>query len=494
MTRDAPVVDDYTLARLTTLLRARAGLELPPSRAPDAAAALARATARSGLRSADEYLAAVEAGAAPVQELIDQLTVQETYFFRTAGQFDLIRRLLRQRVIARGGVGVRAWSAGCATGEEAYSLAILFEQEGIADLHRILATDVSRGALERARRAIYRAWSFRDVDPGIVRGYFRAVDDTFVLEPRIRDRVAFAPLNLADPVYPQATAGTAELDLILCRNVFIYLSAATIRDVAARLHACLADGGWLVTSPTDPPLAELAPFHTVITDGGVVYHRGPVSDATAAAVGGVAAAPPGAVVAPIRRDDDSSAARRRKRTTSTRRKRPSSGLHTGGASGLRASRPAIAAAPRPEARAEREAAALSAEQLRALADRAPALAEAAAREATARHPLSAELHLLRGIVLYGQSKADDAAGELRRALFLDRSLAIGHYLLARIHRERGQLERARACYDAVRRLCAARPADEVVPHAEGVAAGVLAAAADTEIRAIDAADGARRRP
>src|SRR5205085_544478 len=90
---------------------------------------------------------------------------------------------------------VRAWSAGCASGEEAYSLAILLEQEGLGERAFLLATDVSRAALARARRAVYSAWSLRGESAATARPYLRGQDNHLVLEDKVRRRVVFDYLN-----------------------------------------------------------------------------------------------------------------------------------------------------------------------------------------------------------------------------------------------------------------------------------------------------------
>src|SRR5205085_1716639 len=124
---------------------------------------------------------------------------------------------------------LRVWSAGCATGEEAYSLAILLE-ELLPDLAfwdvQILATDINRRSLARAQVGVYSPWSFREVPEGIQARYFTVQGRNFEVLPRIRERVSFAYLNLVEDNYPSLLNHTHDLDLILFRNVLIYFGEA----------------------------------------------------------------------------------------------------------------------------------------------------------------------------------------------------------------------------------------------------------------------------
>src|SRR5262249_5413501 len=129
---------------------------------------------------------------------------------------------------------VRAWSAGCASGEEAYSLAMVFAEEGLADRAYLLATDVSGAALAKARRATYGSWALRGDGAAAALPHLERHGDRFVVKEPIRRLVTFERLNLALDLYPSLETGTLGLDLILCRNVLIYFDSVTIRAVADR--------------------------------------------------------------------------------------------------------------------------------------------------------------------------------------------------------------------------------------------------------------------
>ena len=148
---------------------------------------------------------------------VDELTVGETYFFRTEEHFDWIRNQVLPSFRRRFGPHriFRAWSAGCSTGEEPYSLAVLLEEEGFGDRSRVIATDISRASLADAQRGRYRSWSLRAVPSQVRERYFGTLDDDwpgghrewFTLTPRIKTRVEFRYHNLALDPYPALDFG-----------------------------------------------------------------------------------------------------------------------------------------------------------------------------------------------------------------------------------------------------------------------------------------------
>lgn len=254
------------------LLKAQSGLNFGPSCSVAAEAGTRRVMERLGITEVSDYVDLLEGGKATVADLIDELAVGETCFFRQPSRFELIRQhilplLMEQR---RHGV-IYVWSAGCASGEEPYSLAILFEEAGVGNRCEILATDISRVALGRAREASYGFPSVRGMDDRLIRSYFQRCGYREVLEERMRERVRFLHANLADPAPPIPAPGS--MDLVLCCNVLIYFDQDTIRSVATKLYESLAPGGWLITGAADPFLAAHAPFEAVVTRKGVLYRR-----------------------------------------------------------------------------------------------------------------------------------------------------------------------------------------------------------------------------
>jgi len=290
------------LGSVVRLLGERTGLCFPPERRESAEQVIRRAMTQRGIADPDAYRALIERDNAALDDLLSEITVGETYFFREPAQFDFIRRTVLPDLERRCGPQhtVRAWSAGCASGEEAYSLAILFAEAGRAQRAFLLATDVSRAALARAQRATYGRWSLRGVGADAAGPYLRPQGNLFVLDESIRRSVAFAYLNLALDAYPSFATWTWGMDLILCRNVLIYFDPQTIRGVARRLYESLAPGGWLLTAASDPLLGDAAPFDHVTTDAGVFYRR-PLDYPLMEAPGrGASADSPAAIAPPVR--------------------------------------------------------------------------------------------------------------------------------------------------------------------------------------------------
>jgi chemotaxis protein methyltransferase CheR len=455
---------------IARLLGVRAGLSFT-ARPTDAEAAIQRSMTRVGLSDLCAYLGRLESDDRALDELIDEITVGETYFFRQPEHFSFIRDEVLREIRRRRGSDVicRAWSAGCASGEEAYSLAILVEEEGLERQTHLLGTDISRRALARARQAEFRGWSLRGLDDARVQRYFRREGDRFALADRFRARVAFEYLNLALDRYPSLAAGTCGLDLILCRNVFLYLDAQTIARIGQRLLDCLAVGGWLITGPSDPGLEPDGDFETVVTRGGVFYrrpaehHPPPTPRPTVftkpepdAATPRAASIPSAAEPLPPPLEPLADAER------AFARGRYSSAAQLAG--GIPSTPASCTLRVRALVNSGRDAA-----------------AEQAAAEAVSLHPLSPELHFLRGILFLRRGRQEEALLAVRQALYLDRSLALAHFVLGSILRRHGNPSGAQRAYRNALDLCLAVPPDQPIPLSDGEPAGRLAEAARIEM-------------
>jgi chemotaxis protein methyltransferase CheR len=161
------------------------------------------------------------------QQVIEALSVQETYFWREISQINVLVNILVPRWFALGQTPLRIWSAACATGEEPYSIAIALQEAGWGHLPiEIVGSDASEVALAKARRAIYRERSFRSMPAELRKKHFTEVPEGFELMPQIKSRVRFHRANILEK---REIAGLSSAPLIFCRNVFIYFSPDTIR-------------------------------------------------------------------------------------------------------------------------------------------------------------------------------------------------------------------------------------------------------------------------
>jgi chemotaxis protein methyltransferase CheR len=275
-----PSLSDVAFQQFHELILARTGLDFRHHRRRVLTQALVQNAQAEKCQDLNEYfllLSAEPTNSSRWNELIKSLTVGETYFFRDSDQIQVMREHILPDLIARRWVDhtLRVWSAGCSTGEEAYTLAILL-REVVPDVDHwritILATDINRAALQKAETAVYREWSFRQAAQTLKAVYFTQKGENFELIPQIRQMVSFCNHNLADPSF-QAPNGAADLDLILCRNVALYLSPEAMRSIVLTFHRALSPGGWLVVGSSETDDDIFQSFHPLRFKNATVYQR-----------------------------------------------------------------------------------------------------------------------------------------------------------------------------------------------------------------------------
>ncbi len=272
--------------RLADIVTRQTGLLLENGKVQGIAEAVHRrvralAYARVGL-----YLAHLAQSAHPggeLERLLPALVVGETSFFRTPAHFAALREvvipdLLRRRSLAA--EPIRVWSAGCASGEEAYSLAITF-REAAADLSpsdvRILATEIDPTALARARAGSYRPKDVRKVPPDLLDRYFVRMGERYDVSPAIRDMVEFAVLDLHSGWRTTPHRVPRSADVILCENVMIYFRKDLIPPLLERLGDVLAPGGYLFLGYSESLYKVSHPFEDH-TYGDTFFYRKPRGD------------------------------------------------------------------------------------------------------------------------------------------------------------------------------------------------------------------------
>lgn len=240
--------------------------------APDAVSALCREPA-DWLRWSHDPLSRED-----VETLAARWAIGETYFFRDADVFARIEQALQSALDAAGDARpLRLWSAGCSSGEEAYSLAIVAQRVLSTRPGRsveIVATDIHPGLLQRAREGVYGDWSFRGVAPGWREAHLeRRGDGAWAVPAALKQRVRFEHLNLADEHTPMP----AGCDLVLCRHVLMYFEPAQARRTVERLRAALRPGGCLVVGPAEAQPGLFDGFEA-LREGDTVLWCRPVSD------------------------------------------------------------------------------------------------------------------------------------------------------------------------------------------------------------------------
>lgn len=220
------------------------------------------------------YLCFDEHGEDEMQKLYDAITTKETYFFREEYQFRTFRESLLP-VLCREGAAreqLACWSAGCSTGEEAYSIAIILLESGLFpgwDL-RVYGSDISRRNLAVARRGVYPEASFRVIRPDVQRKYFTACKNGFQVSPLLRRICHFVSMNLIDI---PATPSHALADAVFCRNVLIYLDTKSRRTVVLGLFERLRPGGFLLLGHSESLINEETPFEMLRLGGDILYRK-----------------------------------------------------------------------------------------------------------------------------------------------------------------------------------------------------------------------------
>ncbi|HKY36208.1 MAG TPA: protein-glutamate O-methyltransferase CheR [Polyangiaceae bacterium] len=245
----SPPLSNRELESFHSAVTERLGLRFDDSRLSLLAEVLLRRleARRMGCAPYLADLASDHDSAVELRALARELTVGETYFFRHGDQFQALREVaLPERQAARAASRhLRLLSAGCASGEEAYSLAILVREMGIEPAFRvgIQGVDLNPEALEKAARGVYSPWALRETPPELRQRWFQGEGREYRLAPAVREAVRFEEHNLIDP--STSVVGGGSFDIIFCRNVLMYFAHEHAAAVVAQLAAALAPGGFL---------------------------------------------------------------------------------------------------------------------------------------------------------------------------------------------------------------------------------------------------------
>lgn len=484
---------------LSERLAAQMGLHYPKERWDDLERGIAAAAPAFGMASVEScarWLLSAPLVRHQVEILARHLTVGETYFFREKRTFEILEaQILPELLRARAGTQrLRIWSAGCCTGEEPYSIAILLARL-IPDLRNwnisILATDIDPDFLRKASLGIYGDWSFRDSPPGIKERFFRKTrEGRFEVAPHVKALVKFAYHNLAQDSYPSVENGTNAMDVVFCRNVLMYFELEHAKRVLQQLSHSLLEDGWLFINPVEIPQVAL-PQLVPVNFPGLIAHRKSSSLENVERVA-VANLP----YMPIEQQIPAVPI----------------GLHLD-------ELPAAAFQPKPQlitetpARLEpppaevpiraplQEASALygqgryadAAREIHEVLSKTPGDAAAMAflartyanqgrledaltwcRQAIAVDKLNAGWCYLLATILQEHGLAEDAATALRRALYLDQDNALVHFALGNLIRRQGKARDSERHFRNALSILRGFRQEQVLPESEGMTAGRLA--------------------
>lgn len=260
------------------------GLNFPKNRRGDLERGLLSASKELGLGESIDALALLLADRNVDPKFLDvlanHLTVGETYFFREKHSLEVFQKQIIPELLAeRFGKDqhINIWSAGCCSGEEPYTLAMLL-METIPDLSKwnisILATDLNPRFLKKAREGIYSSWSFRETPKEVQSRYFKKVGSAgWQIDETIRKMVDFKQINLAEPDFSAQLYLYPDRDVIFCRNVLMYFSPELIRRVGLNFYDALRPQGWFITSPVELSDELFDEFSKMQYDKCIVYRK-----------------------------------------------------------------------------------------------------------------------------------------------------------------------------------------------------------------------------
>lgn len=259
------------------IIMRRLGLRFDDSKLQELADVLSARMSATSTHDADFYLSVLASSSEELRSVVARLTVPETYFFRIPDHFSAFSEIvLPQRLSAQiGARQLRVLSAGCATGEEAYSIAILLRER--VDLRTCAVTirgvDINPEVILKARQAHYSKWALRETPPEAMGRYFRANGREFQLDDSIRGMVQFEEGNLADSSASFWRANA--YDAVFLRNVVMYFSPQALKEVVERVADSLAPGGYLFLGPAETLRGVSQRFHLCHTHGTFYYQVRP---------------------------------------------------------------------------------------------------------------------------------------------------------------------------------------------------------------------------
>ncbi|MBN1485080.1 MAG: tetratricopeptide repeat protein [Chloroflexia bacterium] len=501
MSQASSVLSDQEYERFRLLIQERSGLHFPDKRRQDLWRGLKRAFEEMDSPDWTSYyqlLLASSTDGEVWERLICQITIGETYFFRNRPQFEALRqRILPELIQLKRSQGqyLRIWSAGCATGEEPYSIAMLL-RELLPDLSAwnvtILATDINREALSQAQKGRYGNWSFREKGwEQFQQRYFSREHKHWELAPVVREMVSFAYLNLVEDTYPSLANNTVAFDLIICRNVTIYFTPEITQRVVEQLYEALVKGGWLIVGHSEPSPLIYRRFEPRNFPGAVLYQKSAKEEGALqlswleqALSGRPGEAPTWLELPPL-------AVLRPPLV-------PPAAVE---AEPIAAQEPVVEPCEQAEAFLQQGQAEQALEILQQVLQQDRGCARAYyllgkvqadrgywpeaqqwCEKAVAQNPLLTEGHFLLALVHSQQDNFEAALASMKRVVYLERKAVLGHFWLANIYGELGDEARARKSLQNTRALLQDLPVLAPIPWSDGMTAGRLLHAVRQRLR------------
>ncbi|HEV3438119.1 MAG TPA: CheR family methyltransferase [Gemmata sp.] len=469
-----PLLADPAYNRLKECLIAWTGLAYYTEKDRELATRIAFRMTKVCLPDCASYLNFLQNGPQGQNELdalIADLTIGETFFFRHQEMFDAIRNIVIPDVLARNRHSrrLRIWSAGCAIGAEPYSVAILLKRDFAHQLvgwdWTIVGTDINREFLARAQEGIFDEWAFRNTPENVKQSCFAHVGKTMRINSEYRERVSFQYHNLVTHPSPALLNNLFAFDVILCRNVTIYFSAAIIRQLTERFHQSLVEGGWLLVGHAEPNVESFQSFRTHNAPGAVLYQKTEVggSKAEHTSIPLPGSWSPPSLVSPPAEAPQIQAIEELSLSVSERE-------------------PEVLV-PAPQSSDSSQL-----DSIRALADRGEWAKAAACCEASLqRDKLNPRVHFYRALVLEQMGQLPEAEQAFRRVIYLDRSFVLGHYYLGLLLQKMGMSSPAARSFRNVLTFLARIDAEQVIVDGSGIHAGELQKRTEMHLKILEGA-------
>lgn len=488
-------LSNSSLARLSEFVGQQMGFNFPRERWLDlerGIQSLSRAFEFDNIESCVHWLMSTPVSQSHIETLASHLTIGETYFFRESQSFELLEmRVLPELINRRRDVDrrLRVWSAGCATGEEAYSIAILLKRV-IPDFKdwqiTVLATDVNPDFLAKAADGVYGEWSFRGAAPGFKERYFtKKPNSRFEILPDIKRMVTFCYLNLAQNNFPSLLNNTNAMDIIFCRNVLMYFVPERAKQVIDKFHLSLLDDGCLIVGLCETSHVLFEQFGTINYSGAIVYKKenykisgrfsGAIETPTPTLIESIAPISFIATTAsevPVAESIDPSSvvdAQEPNRLTAEQT------LYAASADFYNQGLYVEAAQALVQFMALNPGDGKGAELLARVYANQGKLAEAShcAEQAVAADKFNPSCHVLQAIILQEQGAMLEAIQALQRAVYLEPKLILAHFQLGDIARRQNKTVDAARHFGNARALLAAYSPDQVLADFDGMSAGRL---------------------
>ena len=267
-------VTDHELSEIRALIEKRSGILFDASRERFFSTRVREHLVAKKLPHGTDLLRTIKSSNVEYDSLLERLLTQETSFFRYPDVHSAFERKvlpeLHMKKFWENPRSLRIWSAGCSTGEEPYSIAMsvceTLEFAEAWNIH-ILATDISRQALQASERGVYSRRELGPMDPALITQYFSKVGDQFMVKPKIRNLVTFAPMNLAQVVY------MGRFDCIFCMNVLIYFSEERRAALIQRFYEYLEPGGYLFLGHAESIAKTGVQFEGIVQGSSIYYQK-----------------------------------------------------------------------------------------------------------------------------------------------------------------------------------------------------------------------------